>query len=70
MLANVADLEAKLEESWGASDYAMFGKELEEGELLVEWMREPYRAQVIETLAKWKARGKDVLARLERDRDV
>lgn len=69
MQSNVADLQTKLEEAWAANDFGMLAKELDDGELLPEWMREPYRAQVIEMLTAWKRKAREQLERVEAQRE-
>lgn len=60
MDATVTDLGEKLERAWSRRDYGMLAKELEEGDELIDWLREPYHSEVRDLLAEWnrKARAK------------
>lgn len=57
----VVDLGEKLSKAWEAKDYAMVAEELEEGSELIDWLREPYRGQVKQLLADWRARSKEAI---------
>ena len=64
MISSLEMLDQTLKEHYDASDWQMFKDELERGDELAQWLREPYKARAAGIIKDWKLKAVDQLARL------
>lgn len=62
MTETVTDLEEKLTKAWQARDYGMLAAEIEAGEELLDWLREPYASQARQIIHHWRTTGREAIA--------
>jgi len=69
MSSAVKNLEAKLQGFWDEQDYAMLAEELSKGVELYEWLREPYKSRAVSIITRFKAMGREAIAKMQDDLD-
>lgn len=57
----VDDLKMGLETAYASRDWGLMKEVLDNGDEMVEWMRDPYRARVVQEMKDWRGRVKEEL---------
>lgn len=66
MTSAVGSVADRLAESWAAEDYQLFKQEYEEAKDQIDWLRDPYKARMVELLKEWGRKAGAEIAKLDK----